>query len=174
MVSSSHIKLLISALLTAMIFAAPALAQAVDKAKVPSAKSGQAARYASLRADEVNVRAGPGVRYHVKWVFVRKQLPVMITAEFESWRKIRDSEGAEGWVHRAMLSSARSVIVQAKTLTMRRRASETSPAVAQLAPGMVVRIDRCDRQWWLVSVKAYSGWLRQEGLWGLGPNETIK
>ena len=61
-------------------------------------------RFASLRADEVNVRAGPGVRYHVKWVFVRKHLPVMITAEFESWRKIRDSEGAEGWVHRGMLS----------------------------------------------------------------------
>ncbi len=105
-------------------------------------------------------------------MFVRKRLPVAITAEFESWRKIRDSEGAEGWVHRAMLSAQRSVVVKSKTMTLRRRASETSPAVAQLAPGMVARIDRCDRQWCEVSVRSYSGWLRREGLWGVAPNET--
>ena len=98
----------------------------------------------------------------------------MITAEFESWRKIRDSQKAEGWVHRAMLSAARTVIVQADTMTLRRRASEKSPAVAQLAPGMVARIERCDAQWCRVSVRAYSGWLRRDGLWGLAPNETME
>ena len=45
---------------------------------------GQAAEdlphFASLRADRVNVRTGPGVRYPIVWVFVRQGLPVEITA----------------------------------------------------------------------------------------------
>ena len=153
---------------------APAPVLAAGSTKKTPTNTAEAHRFASLRADEVNVRAGPGVRYHVKWVFVRKRLPVVITAEFESWRKIRDSQGAEGWVHRAMLSTERSVIVKAKTLTLRRRADEKSPAVAQLSPGMVARIEQCGQQWCRVSVRAYSGWLRRNRLWGLGPNETIK
>ena len=66
------------------------------------------------------------------------------------------------------------LIVQAETMTLRRRASEKSPAVARLAPGMVAGIERCDRQWCRVSVRAYSGWLRRDGLWGVAPNETIE
>ena len=169
MVFFQDMKLFLTIVLAAAVFLAPA----PGKAQVSPSKSAEAVRFASLRADEVNVRAGPGVRYHVKWVFVRKRLPVAITAEFESWRKIRDSEGAEGWVHRAMLSARRSVIVQSETMTLRRRASEKSPAVARLAPGMVAGIERCDRQWCRVSVRAYSGWLRRDGLWGVAPNETI-
>ncbi len=131
-------------------------------------------RFASLRADEVNVRAGPGVRYPVKWVFVRKQLPVAVTAEFESWRKIRDSEDAEGWVHRAMLSAKRSIVVVEKAKTLRRRASDTAPAVAQLAPGIVAKIESCNGQWCEVEVGAYSGWVRQAGFWGLRAKEVIE
>ena len=80
----------------------------------------QVQRFVSLRADEVNVRAGPGVRYPVKWVFVRKLMPVEVIAEFDTWRKIRDWEGAEGWVHRAMLSGRRSIVVTGKVATLRR------------------------------------------------------
>lgn len=137
-------------------------------------KAADPIRFASLRAAEVNVRAGPGVRYPVKWVFVRKRLPVAITAEFESWRKIRDSEGAEGWVHRAMLSAKRSIVVIEKAKTLRRSASDTAPAVAQMAPGIVAKIDNCNGHWCEVEVGAYSGWVRQDGLWGLRAKEVIE
>lgn len=145
-------------------------APAVAKAQ----KTVEPIRFASLRADEVNVRAGPGVRYPVKWVFVRKRLPVAITAEYESWRKIRDSEGAEGWVHRAMLSARRSVVIVGDTATMRRSASDTAPAVARLAPGMVARIENCDGLWCEIAAEGYTGWARQKGLWGLRPKEVIE
>ncbi len=158
--------------LVAIAFAAsgPDLAIGQDN----KAKQADLIRYASLRANEVNVRAGPGVRYPVKWVFVRKRLPVAITAEFESWRKIRDSEGSVGWVHRAMLSAKRSIVVTGKTRTLRRRASDTAPAVAQLTSGMVAQIDNCNGKWCEVSVGAYSGWLPQAGLWGLRVKEVIE
>lgn len=148
----------------------PAAAQSKDEKD--GAEAGE--RFASLRADEVNVRAGPGVRYQVKWVFVRKHLPVQITADFESWRKIRDSEGAEGWVHRAMLSGKRTVVVTGEIMTMRRSPEDTAPAVARLAPGMVAEIETCQPQWCGVSVSSYSGWIPRKGLWGLKGDEIIE
>ncbi len=42
------------------------------------------------------------------WVYTRAGLPVEITAEFENWRRIRDSEGAEGWVYHSLLSGRRT------------------------------------------------------------------
>ena len=68
-------------------------------------------RFVSLKADKVNLRAGPTREHEVTWVFTRAGLPVEITAESENWRRIRDSEGTEGWVYHALLSSRRTVLV---------------------------------------------------------------
>ena len=53
-------------------------------------------RFASLKTDRVNLREGPSKDHATKWVYERAGLPVEITAEFEIWRKVRDSEGVEG------------------------------------------------------------------------------
>lgn len=163
-----------SALLLFLVFSSLFAGSGAAQTQSSKQKPEEPIRFASLRADEVNVRAGPGVRYPVKWVFVRKTLPVAITAEFESWRKIRDSEDAEGWVHRAMLSAKRSVLIMDQTRTMRRSASEKSPAVAQLTPGIVAQIESCDGRWCELEVEGYSGWVRQPGLWGLRKSEVIE
>ena len=68
-------------------------------------------RYASLKTDRVNLREGPSKDHATKWVFQRAGLPVEITAEFEIWRKVRDSEGAEGWVLHSLLSGRRTGLV---------------------------------------------------------------
>ena len=131
-------------------------------------------RFVSLRSNEVNVRAGPGPRYPIKWVFLQKDMPVEVVAEYDTWRKVRDWEGSEGWIHRAMLSSRRSIVVTGETRTIRREPSEGSPAVARLAPGLVAIIERCDASWCRVSAGGYDGWLPREGLWGLYPNEVLQ
>ncbi len=130
-------------------------------------------RFVSLRSDEVNVRVGPGVRYPVKWVFRQKAIPVEIVQEYDTWRKVRDWEGAEGWVHRAMLSSKRSIIVTGRITTMRRRSSDEAPAVARLGRGMVARLDKCTPTWCRVEVDGYEGWVRRGGLWGVRKNEVL-
>ena len=68
-------------------------------------------RYASLKTDRVNLREGPSKDHATKWVFQRAGLPVEITAEFDIWRKVRDSEGAEGWVLHSLLSGRRTALV---------------------------------------------------------------
>ena len=131
-------------------------------------------RMVSLKAGEVNVRTGPELRHPIKWVYKRRNMPVEIVAEFEAWRKIRDYEGDEGWVHRAMLSSRRTGVVTAEETTMRSLAAETAPAVARLATGMVTMVELCKDVWCLVTVEEYEGWVKRDDLWGLYPRERIE
>jgi SH3-like domain-containing protein len=67
-------------------------------------------RFVSLKSDRVNARAGPGQRYPVEWVFVRRGLPVEVVAESDLWRRVRDMEGVEGWVHKGLLSGQRTAV----------------------------------------------------------------
>lgn len=159
--------------LIVMLFAAvclvavlPRSANTQDVTSVP--------RYVSLRSDEVNVRTGPGVRYPVKWVFVRKFMPVEVIADYDTWRKIRDWEGAEGWVHRAMLSSRRHVITVGEVSTLRQSPTEKSRAVAKLENGVVAEVEACDADWCKLSVGGYEGWLKRASLWGLKRDETVR
>src|SRR5262245_138819 len=59
-------------------------------------------RFVSLKAGRVNVRNGPGEDYKVSWVFTKPALPVEIIAEFDTWRRVRDSDGAVGWVFHSL------------------------------------------------------------------------
>jgi len=158
--------LLTALMICTMIGPATCAAQAQGALPVP--------RFVSLRSDEVNVRAGPGVRYPVKWVFRRRYMPVEIIAEYDTWRKIRDWEGSEGWVHRAMLSSKRSLIVTADETTLRRDPTEEAPAVARLGAGIVARVAECNANWCRVDLDDYDGWVRRDGFWGLYDGEELE
>jgi SH3-like domain-containing protein len=68
-------------------------------------------RFVSLKAEKVNVRRGPSSEHPVAWVFQRKGLPVEIVAEFENWRRVRDSDGEEGWILQNMLSGKRTAVI---------------------------------------------------------------
>ena len=84
-------------------------------------------RFVSLKADRVNVRGGPDKDHDVSWVYTRVGWPVEIIAEFENWRRIRDSDGSEGWVYHSMLSGKRTAVVQLKAKSRSRAAATPSP-----------------------------------------------
>jgi SH3-like domain-containing protein len=127
-----------------------------------------------LRSGEVNVRTGPGTRYPVEWMFQRRGLPVEITAEFGTWRRVRDGQGAEGWVHRSMLSGKRTAIIVTGVETLRRRASADSAAVAKAQQGVVATVGACREKWCEIDTQGFRGWVPQVSLWGVYPNETFK
>lgn len=164
---------LLPAALVLLPAAVGSFAAMAQERQVARTTEGESTRFASLRADDVNVRAGPGVRYPVKWKFVQRNMPVQIVAEYDTWRKIRDWEGAEGWVHRAMLSSRRSLIVVGQGQTMRKDATDDSAAVARLATGYVVTVTRCGREWCEVEAGGYEGWVKRDHVWGILPGERL-
>lgn len=130
-------------------------------------------RYVTLRAREVNVRTGPGVRYPIDWVFQRPNLPVEVVAEFDTWRKIRDFEGTEGWVHQSMLSGRRTVIVVSAVRMLRREAAEGAPPMARLEPGVIAWLEACRAEWCEVEVAGIDGWLRRADVWGVRADEAV-
>ena len=128
-------------------------------------------RFVSMNSSKVNVRAGPGTRYPIKWVFQRKALPVQIIAESDTWRKIRDFEGIEGWVHQRMLSGRRRAVVTGAIQQLKREPQETAKTVALLERGVVLRLEKCSGAWCLVEGGSYEGWIGRQSIWGVDAND---
>jgi SH3-like domain-containing protein len=127
----------------------------------------------SLRSNEVNVRAGPGARYPIEWVFKRRNLPVEVVAEFDTWRKIRDFEGTEGWAHQSMLSGRRMVQVIGQIRTLRRDPGESASAVAHLEPGVLANLEDCRHEWCEIRAFGLSGWVSRAHIWGVDVKEAF-
>jgi SH3-like domain-containing protein len=160
------------ALAVAVFAASAAPAQAAD-----AGESGQRLpRFVSLRATQVNLRSGPGVRYPIEWVYLQRDLPVEVIQEFDHWRKIRDWEGTEGWVHRSMLSGNRAIRIVGTAAPLRAQPQAESPVVAQLEGGVVGRLVACPENSTFCRVEAggYSGWLPRAAFWGAYRGETVK
>lgn len=131
-------------------------------------------RFASLRANEVNLRTGPGTRYPIEWVFVRQGLPVEITAEFDIWRRVRDWEGSEGWVHKSALTGKRTVIVTAATSALHKDESPDAAIEAKVEAGAIGQLLSCSPLWCKVRFDKIKGYIPREDIWGLYKNETIE
>ena len=131
-------------------------------------------RFVSLHADKVNLRTGPGRRYPIEWILTRKDLPVEIVAEFDHWRRIRDYEGTEGWVHERMLEGKRDVVVTGGIRALRRQPDGNSATVARAEPGVVARLLECQGPWCRIDAGSATGWIRRNEIWGVLPNESIE
>ncbi|MEQ9334762.1 SH3 domain-containing protein [Thalassobaculum sp.] len=131
-------------------------------------------RYVTLRAREVNVRAGPGVRYPIDWVYQRPNLPVEVIAEFDTWRKIRDPDGTEGWVHQSMLSGRRTVVVIGGEHLLRRTPDPAAAPVARLEAGVIGWLDGCRRDWCEIDVGGLDGWIQRAHIWGVRADEVAR
>jgi SH3-like domain-containing protein len=135
-------------------------------------------RFVSLKPDRVNVRAGPTREHEVTFVYTRAGLPVEITAESDNWRRIRDWEGSEGWVYHSMLSGRRTVVVNPKDKSQLLGLFDDSDgrgaAVARLQAGVLALVKRCNGSWCRIIGSGFDGWIVQEQLWGVYPNERVE
>ncbi|WP_245870513.1 SH3 domain-containing protein, partial [Teichococcus rhizosphaerae] len=133
-------------------------------------------RFVSLRSDEVNLRIGPDTRYPIEWTYQRRDLPVEILREYNQWRRIRDMEGTEGWVHQSTLAGRRTFLARGEgPHALHDSESEASPVVARLMPGVVGRLRSCRAEgaWCEVQVGSHRGYLKRSEIWGIAPGEEI-
>lgn len=128
-------------------------------------------RYVSLKTGEGNARRGPGMSHRIDWVFTRRDMPLRVTAEFEHWRRVEDAEGAGGWMHFALLSGVRTVLVQQDMVTMHMRPDPEAPLSARLEAGVVARLLECAVDWCRVNADGTRGWVERAALWGIDPQE---
>lgn len=135
-------------------------------------------RFVSLKKDRVNVRRGPSTSHKVDFAFTRKGLPVEVIAEFDLWRRIRDSEGDEGWVYHTLLSSHRTVLIapwnKKKTMPLFNSDKEDGATIAFAETGVLGSVAQCNgKRCLLVIAGDEKGWIAQASLWGVYPNEVF-
>lgn len=128
-------------------------------------------RFVSIKSDEVNVRRGPSLTHRIDWVFQRKGMPIEVTAEHGHWRRVRDRDGAGGWVHYSLLSGVRTVVSQADMVDLHLGPDAATPIAARLELGVVARLGACEPDWCRVNAQGYRGWARKAQLWGVTPDE---
>ena len=158
----------VAAVFLAILLLTPAAAVVADNENLP------VPRFASLKSDEVNLRAGPGEDKPKLWVYQRTGMPVAIIEEFDTWRRIRDYKGVVGWVSASLLSGKRTAIVTDERRTLRTKADAASAPVAELDPGVIARLIECDGAWCRLEIKGYQGWLLRTEFWGVFPDEPVK
>ena len=83
-----------------------------------------------------------------------RRLPVEVIQEFDTWRRIRDSDGQVGWVFHSLLSGKRTAVVApwakgdaAAPIRDATRVDRMPPVTAYLEPGVIGEVDRCRGGW---------------------------
>lgn len=131
--------------------------------------------WASIASGQAMLRTGPGRNYPGTWLYQRRDLPIRVLKIFPHWRYIEDPDGTRGWMLVTLLSDRRTALVKPGEP----RAVRTDPAanarVRYLAsPGLVGRIDRCERGFCRIAIGKKSGYIAQADIYGLSPGEALE
>ena len=153
-------------LITALLLvaaAAPAAAQ--DK---------QPPYWASIASGQAMMRTGPARVYPGTWLYQRRDLPVLVLKRYETWRLIRDPDGAQGWMLSTMLSDRRTAIVRAgDPRPIYDKPNTRSRVHYRAEAGVVGKIDHCRNGWCRIEIGKREGYIRTSDIWGVGANEVI-
>jgi SH3-like domain-containing protein len=151
------------------------LTSALVGSSVPGGAAETDSYFASFKSDQVYMREGPSPNNRVKWVYRRKGLPVEVLAAFDVWRRVRDMDGEIGWVHVALLSRNRTVVVAAGAdAAVRGRQDESaSDIIAEAKPGAIGKLMGCGKLACQVKFDGAAGWVERARLWGIRDGEQF-
>lgn len=180
----ASLRLAVCAALVGLAFVSPSSGFVVAASAAQDVRVGPSGlplpRFVSLKAGKVNSRIGPGVNYPVDWMYLKPGLPMEIVQEYDNWRKVRDADGAEGWINQSMLSGHRTAIAapwqrgKDAQLILLSEPEKNARTVAVIEPGVVGSIKKCNGEWCEMTFAGKSGWLAQSQLWGAYPGEAIE
>lgn len=124
-------------------------------------------RYVSLKVGKVNGRKGPSRQHPIAWQYRRKGLPLIVVAETEMWRKVRDVTGDESWIHKPALSGVRHVLVLEEA-ALHRKAKDTARIMALVERNALLELEDCNENDWceVKSANGLRGWTQRYKLWG--------
>lgn len=144
-------------------------------------------RFVVLKSQEVNLRKGPNVKYPIVWTYQRKGYPMEVIAEFENWRKLRDRDGSEGWVHENLITGIRNAVVtdlnyktklpytnRTDEVVVFRYPDESSYPMFRAELGAILKVKKCEAEWCMVKTELGNGWINKINLWGVYKDEVFK
>jgi SH3-like domain-containing protein len=158
---------LLRVLLLGMLLA-PCAARAADAPP-------QGPHYASLRRPQANLREGPSYDHRILWIYQHKDYPVKILSSYDAWRRVKDVDGAVGWMHHSQLTDRRTVLFIGAVKSPLRRGSDPHAAVVAFAqPGVVARLKACELAACEVEAGGVDGWVDKRNIWGVEAGEVFE
>lgn len=134
-------------------------------------------RFASISKEKAFVRTGPGKKYPIKWVIEKADIPVEIILEFDTWRKIRDIDGQEGWVFKSLLTGKRTAFIIGKSpVSLYNSQSindKSSKVIASLEPSVLVKVEECEGDACYLDAQGFKGWIAKKSIWGVYADENF-
>ncbi|MCE2993086.1 MAG: SH3 domain-containing protein [Alphaproteobacteria bacterium] len=144
-------------------------------------------RFIILKSNETNLRKGPNVRFPIVQTYKRKGYPMEVIAEFENWRKLRDRDGMEGWVHENLITGTRNAVISDnkykstsltykindKELILFRYPDETSYPISRVEFGSIGKLKKCQKEWCKIKFNEVTAWALKSNLWGVYSDEII-
>ena len=130
-------------------------------------------RYVTLKSDEANLRAGPGLEYPVLWQYRTPKLPIRVDAEFGIWGKIVDHDGTAGWMHGSVLSLNRMALVKTDMAKIHDSPDSSSTVIALAERNALMELHSCPKLWCRVKAANVSGWIRRQAIWGVLQTESL-
>jgi SH3-like domain-containing protein len=130
-------------------------------------------RYVSLKGKAGNARRGPSTGHRIDWVFTAPGMPLRITAEYENWRRVEDMEGMGGWVHYALLSGSRTVLIKVDLAEAFLQPKDGSEVSFRAERNVIARLLECQLDWCRINAGGEKGWVKKTALWGVDPGELV-
>ena len=118
-----------------------------------------------LKNKKVNVRYGPSFDYPIKYVYLKKYLPVKVIDKKENFRRIIDHKKNSGWIHISQLRKSKSLIVTSQKILFKKPTKYSKP-LAKLDVGRLLIIKKCEKKWCNIETEKFSGWIDKSNIWG--------
>lgn len=122
--------------------------------------------FASIKVSKANLRVGPSKDYKILCKYTKKNLPVLITAQYDNWRKIKDWEGEEGWIHKSQLSTTRYVITK-DNCTLYKTKDPKSSIQAKLKKNVLLKLKNIDKEYCYLEKDKIKGFVLKQYLYGV-------
>ena len=130
-------------------------------------------RFVALQSAKVHLRTGPGTHYPIDWVYKRQSLPMEVIDEHGPWRKVRDHEQTEGWIHVQLLIGPRYAMIRGKTRTLFAEKDLASPSLIIAEAGVIGLLLTCEDIWCQLNIEGREAWIERRHLWGVYKNEVF-
>jgi SH3-like domain-containing protein len=121
--------------------------------------------FLSLKKSKVNVRYQSSFDSQIKYIYIKKNLPVKQIDKKENFRRIVDLKNNSGWIHLSQLKSSNSFIILEDKILFKKPSNFSKPTL-RLESGRLLIIKKCLNDWCNVKTGGYSGWVKTDNIWG--------
>lgn len=130
-------------------------------------------RFVSTKSDESNLRIGASEDYPIILTYKLKNIPLEIIDEYKKWRKIRDINNNQGWMHERLFQGNRYGIIQTPYNEPAQILNKPKGMlIGKIGKNNIVKIQKCFNSWCKISINNHSGWINEINIWGIYENEN--